>query len=88
MDHGVLGVVVVTAGPPLPVVREWTTRELGVDSGATVEAGVDGEAVTFEPPLLFASLPGALRIHLPIRRHIMKTRPRAKIPRGSRSRRI
>ena len=69
MDHGVLGVVVVTAGPPLPGVREWNTPELGVDSGTTVEAGVDGEAVTFEPPLLFASLPGALRIRLPIRRH-------------------
>jgi diacylglycerol kinase family enzyme len=80
MDHGVLGVVVVT-GSPLPVVREWTTPELGVDSAKMVEAGVDGEAVTFEPPLLFASLPGALRIRLPTRLRVVKIRPPAKIPR-------
>lgn len=80
MDHGVLGVVVLT-GPPLPVVREWTTPEFGVDSSTMVEAGVDGEATTFEPPLLFASLPGALRIRLPTRLRVVKRRPSAKIAR-------
>lgn len=68
MNAGLLGVVAVTEGAPFPVVREWTTPKLRVDSGTTVNAGVDGEAVTFGPPLRLTSLPGALRIRLPARR--------------------
>ncbi len=68
MDHGTLGVVAVGIGPPFPGWREWTTPTFRVDSGTTVNVGVDGEALTIDPPLVFDSLPSALRIRTPIRR--------------------
>ena len=45
--------------------HEWTTPRFRIDSGAPVEIGVDGEAMTLEPPLVFESLPAALRVRLP-----------------------
>jgi diacylglycerol kinase family enzyme len=65
MDQGTLGVVVV---PPLRQWREWTTPTFRVDSGTTVDVGLDGEAIAIDPPLLFESLPSALRIRIPIGR--------------------
>lgn len=62
MDRGVLGVVVLGAGPPLRRWHEWTVPTLLVDSERTVDVGLDGEAVRLEPPLVFESLPLALRI--------------------------
>ncbi|MEO8697890.1 MAG: diacylglycerol kinase family protein [Acidimicrobiales bacterium] len=61
LDGGVLGVVAVTSPPPHGL-QEWTTRAFRVDSAETVPLGVDGETVQMEPPLLFESLPRALRI--------------------------
>ena len=46
---------------------EWSTRRFEVSSGAQVEIGVDGEALTMTPPVLFESRPGALRVRLPRR---------------------
>jgi diacylglycerol kinase family enzyme len=51
-----------------PPVSAWTTPTLHVDSGGPVEIGLDGEAIVMDPPLLFESRPGALRIRLPVRR--------------------
>ena len=62
MDGGTLGVVVVPDGPPLRRWREWTTFRFEIDSGATIDVGLDGEAIRLEPPLRFESLPAALRI--------------------------
>lgn len=45
--------------------REWTTERFEVRSSSPIEIGVDGEALTMEPPLVFASRPGALRIRMP-----------------------
>jgi diacylglycerol kinase family enzyme len=45
--------------------QEWTGPTFTVDSGGPVEIGVDGEAMVLEPPLLFESRPGALRVWLP-----------------------
>ncbi len=45
--------------------REWDTPEFRVDSGASVEIGIDGEALKLDPPLVFESLPGALRVRIP-----------------------
>ena len=45
--------------------REWTAPRFRIDSGGPVEIGIDGEAMTLEPPLLFESLPAALRVRLP-----------------------
>ena len=67
MNEGVLGVVVVPHGPPLQRWREWTTPVFEVDSQTAVDLGLDGEAVSFDPPLVFESLPSALRIRHPVR---------------------
>ncbi len=58
-----------------PGLLEWSQREFEVRSGSTVAVGLDGEALTLEPPLRFVSLPGALRIRLP--RHAAGVSPAA-----------
>jgi diacylglycerol kinase family enzyme len=62
-------VVAVGASEPIPAMRESTTPTLRIDSGAVVDLALDGEAATMDPPLLFESVPGALRIRTPIRPH-------------------
>ncbi len=48
-----------------PGLLAWSAREFEVRSGGPVEVGLDGEALTLEAPLHFASLPRALRVRLP-----------------------
>ena len=48
-----------------PGLLSWTAREFEVRSSGPVEVGLDGEALVLDPPLHFASLPGALRVRLP-----------------------
>ena len=48
-----------------PGLLSWSTEELEVRSSGPVEVGLDGEALVLDPPLRFASLPGALRVRLP-----------------------
>jgi diacylglycerol kinase family enzyme len=48
-----------------PGLLSWSTQEFEVRSGGPVEVGLDGEALVLDPPLRFASLPGALRVRLP-----------------------
>jgi len=43
----------------------WSAQEFEVRSSGPVEVGLDGEALVLDPPLRFASLPGALRVRLP-----------------------
>ncbi len=45
--------------------RSWSAPTFEVHSGGPVEVGLDGEALVLDPPLRFASLPGALRVRLP-----------------------
>ncbi len=45
---------------------EWTASEFEVRSSHPVEVGVDGEALTLQPPLRFVTRPGALTIRLPL----------------------
>jgi diacylglycerol kinase family enzyme len=45
--------------------REWDTPTFRVDSGAPIEVGIDGEALRLDPPLVFTSRPGALRVRIP-----------------------
>ena len=54
---------------------EWTARRFEIASDGPVEIGIDGESLTMDPPLLFESLPGALRIRLP--RHAAGRSPAA-----------
>ena len=51
----------------LPPVSAWSTPTFRVDSGGPVEIALDGEAAVMDPPLLFESLPGALRVWATLR---------------------
>jgi diacylglycerol kinase family enzyme len=47
--------------------QEWTATRFEIDSGEpVVDVGIDGEALRLTPPLLFRSLPGALRVRIPV----------------------
>lgn len=78
LDGGVLGVVCVVVGgeDAATSARDtrsatptgwtaWTVPDLVVESDAPVEIGVDGEALTLEPPLSFRIRPGALVVRVP-----------------------
>ncbi len=47
--------------------QEWSAPRFEVSSGGRLEVGVDGEALLMDPPLVFESLPGVLRVRLPRR---------------------
>ena len=68
LDSGRLGIAAVDEGEEgarlLGRWELWSAPSFGVDSGGPVPAGVDGEALTLEPPLRFRSLPGALRVRI------------------------
>jgi diacylglycerol kinase family enzyme len=55
---------------------EWTATRFEVGSAAPVQVGVDGEALTMDPPVVFQSRPGALRVRLP--RHALRLSPAAR----------
>ena len=44
---------------------EWQTPSFQVDSNLPVEIGIDGEATSLQPPLVFESHPAALRVRTP-----------------------
>jgi diacylglycerol kinase family enzyme len=50
-----------------PGLLSWSAPGFEVRSDGPVEIGLDGEALVLDPPLRFASLPGALRVRLPRR---------------------
>jgi diacylglycerol kinase family enzyme len=72
IDDGLLGITVVSA----PTVRrrrghltqhpwrEWSAPVFEVDSDRPVAAGIDGEALTLDPPLRFQIRPGVLRVRI------------------------
>jgi diacylglycerol kinase family enzyme len=70
IDDGQLGVTVLSSptsrlGRALQHPwREWSAPDFEVDSDRPVPAGIDGEAVVLEPPLLFRIRPGALRVRI------------------------
>ena len=70
IDDGVLGITVASApgGGPERLAqrpwREWSAPEFEVRSDHPVVAGIDGEAVTLDPPLRFRIKPGALRVRI------------------------
>ena len=55
---------------------EWATPRFIVDSAGPVEIGVDGEALTMDPPLVFQTMPRVLRVRLP--RHAIGLSPAAR----------
>ena len=44
---------------------EWTASELEVRSDSPIDIGIDGEAMTLQPPLRFVIRPAALTVRLP-----------------------
>jgi len=54
---------------------EWETPRFEVSSDGPVEIGIDGEALRMDPPLVFASRPGALLVRVP--RHALARSPAA-----------
>ncbi|MFL5901732.1 MAG: diacylglycerol/lipid kinase family protein [Solirubrobacterales bacterium] len=70
IDDGLLGITVAgapTAGPGRFAQRpwrEWSAPEFEVRSDHPVMAGIDGEAVTLDPPLRFRINPGVLRVRI------------------------
>jgi hypothetical protein len=54
---------------------EWTAPRFRVDSGEPVEIGLDGEALRLDPPIVFETMPSALRVRIP--RHAIGHSPAA-----------
>ena len=88
IDDGLLGITVAAAPmgagksgrrPQRPW-REWTASGFEVDSDRLVPAGIDGEAVSLEPPLRFRIRAGVLRVRI-ARRHPGAS-PSASLPEG------
>jgi diacylglycerol kinase family enzyme len=67
IDDGLLGVAVLAApanGGHRPTWKQWTVPSFTVESNSPVPAGVDGEALVFDPPLHFTIRPGTLRVRI------------------------
>jgi len=64
VDEGILGVAALGGIGHDRAWRQWATTTFCVDAGAPVAAGVDGEALVLDPPLLFTSRPMALRVRI------------------------
>jgi diacylglycerol kinase family enzyme len=70
IDDGLLGITVASAPGATQgrfaqrPWREWTAPEFEVRSDHPVAAGIDGEAVTLDPPLRFRIKPGVLRVRI------------------------
>ena len=45
---------------------EWADTSFRLHSGQPVEIGIDGEALVLDPPIEFRTLPGALRVRIPL----------------------
>ena len=45
---------------------EWAGTSFQLESGQPVEIGIDGEALVLDPPIEFRTLPGALRVRIPL----------------------
>jgi diacylglycerol kinase family enzyme len=55
---------------------EWTTSRFEIGANEDVDIGIDGEALSMTPPLVFEALPGALVVRLP--RHALGRSPAAR----------
>jgi hypothetical protein len=88
IDDGVLGIT-IAGGPtgrgrrgqlPQRPWREWAAPAFEVDAARPVPAGIDGEAATLHPPLLFRIRPRVLRVRIASRHP--GASPSAMLPEG------
>jgi diacylglycerol kinase family enzyme len=63
--------------------REWSSPTFEVDSDRPVAAGIDGEALVLDPPLVFRIRPGVL--HVRVARQHPGASPSANAPEGMRA---
>jgi diacylglycerol kinase family enzyme len=88
IDDGLLGITIAGAPTgrgrrrqlPQRPWREWTAPAFAIDADRPVPAGIDGEAATLYPPLLFRIRPRALRVR--IAPHHPGASPSAMLPEG------
>ena len=89
IDDGLLGVTVIGAPrgageggrrPQRPW-REWSSPTFQVDSDRPVAAGIDGEALILDPPLIFRIRPAVL--HVRVARQHPGASPSATAPDGT-----
>ena len=65
LDAGVLGITVIGAGArDGKRVQQWSARSFEVRSDSPVAAGIDGEALKLDPPLVFCTRPQALHVRI------------------------
>jgi diacylglycerol kinase family enzyme len=72
LDTGVLGITVLVPTDPSGGrsdqrrlrMQQWTTSAFEIAGSGAVPAGVDGEALEFDPPVRFAIRPQALRVRI------------------------
>ena len=91
IDDGLLGVTVI--GEPTGrgergrrlqrPLREWSAPTFEVDADQPIAAGIDGEALRLDPPLIFQIRPGVLRVR--IAHQHPGASPSALIPEGLRA---
>ena len=87
IDDGLLGITVASAPTgkgqgrlAQRPWREWSAPDFEVRAEHPVAAGIDGEAVTLDPPLRFRIRPGVLRVR--IARQHPGASPSASVPEG------
>jgi diacylglycerol kinase family enzyme len=83
LDQGLLGVAMLGEPDAEGEARAWATPSFEIEAQAPVPAGVDGEAVVFDPPLRFRVRPAALRCR--IARHHPGASPAALAPERART---
>ncbi|MES1165364.1 MAG: diacylglycerol kinase family protein [Verrucomicrobiota bacterium] len=81
LDQGVLGVAMLTTPDAGGELRSWVAPSFEIAANAPVAAGVDGEALVFDPPLRFRIRPAALRCR--IARHHPGASPAALAPQSA-----
>ena len=72
IDDGLLGIIVVGApsgrgqngSSPQRPLRQWSAPTFEIDADQPVPAGIDGEALVLDAPLLFSIRPGVLSVHV------------------------
>jgi diacylglycerol kinase family enzyme len=72
LDRAVLGVAVLVPAASSGAgsvsrklgMQQWVTPTFEIDAGASVPAGIDGEALRLDPPLRFRTRAGALRVRI------------------------